>query len=172
MKFPLSLIFAATLTSAGIAAAQTPAPTPPSPTAPSANFAPSGGPVAPGSPAMPVAPGALPEKPAPSPAAPSPAQATPINGQAAPKSSGQAAPAKQDDIPSAEVNKAQQTGQSANGGKTTEDATPVPAGSSERPMPPSADKNKSAQPTPPSQGNSGVVQGNGGVKSNPNPTTK
>ena len=111
---PLHLLVAAMLAGGAVCvmaqAPSTPA-APASPVAPPVATAPP----TPGAPEAPVAPGTLPEQAAPAPAAPSPTHATPTGSAAA-----------QTSVPSGEVAKAQQTGESAHGGKTTEDM-PAPA---------------------------------------------
>lgn len=107
---PLNLLLAAVLaTGSAYAMAQAPS----TPTAPASPVTPPAAttPPTPGSPEVPIAPGTLPEQAAPAPAAPSPAQAIPTGSAAA-----------QTSVPSGEVAKALQTGESAHGGKTTEDA--------------------------------------------------
>jgi hypothetical protein len=138
MKSPVSvpLFFAAVLVTGTTFAQSAASPARPAgPAAPSSSFAPA----TPGSPETPVAPGTMPEQPAPAPLAPSPTQSTPSSGQSS---------------PSGETAKAQQTGQSAHGGATTEGASSE-APSTDAATPPTDkhgkthySKNKAARPTP------------------------
>jgi hypothetical protein len=139
MKSPIyaPLFFAAVLMTGTAVAQSTASPsTPAAPVAPPSSLAPA----TPGSPETPVAPGTLPERPAPGSVGPSSAQTTPTAGQTA--------------VPSGEAAKAQQTGQSAHGGVTTEGASSEPPATQTEPS--LADKhgkthyskNKAARPTP------------------------